>query len=322
VDRTTGGFGVVVNPRALRGRRAALWEEALARLRQTRSVECMRTAGDGGDRDRIAALIESTRPSIVIAAGGDGTVHEVVGALLGANTASAPALGILPLGTANNVARSLGLRSFRTRDGDAALSRAVTAVLGGRERLLDLGRVGPDVFVGAFAVGMDGAILAARNRWRRRWRLGPRVGGYALYLLSCAVNLASQRARIGRLAVDGVEHDGPLYNVLFTNTPLYAGEFRFDSDDHSADGRLDLHVFRSPLDYVRAFVTAWRRHVHRERGEVVDPPVGVRRIQHVEITLSAPFASQLDGEEYARADRFDVCVIPHAIRVCVPRDRH
>lgn len=308
---------MVVNPRTLHGPCAERWVEALARLRRARTVACVETTGDGGDGNRIAALIAAERPGLVVAAGGDGTVREVAEALLVAAPDLAPALAILPLGTANNVARSLGLAAVR-QHGTAALERAVGAILAGSERPLDLGRVGARVFVGSFAVGMDATILAARNRWRRRWRLGPGLGGYPLYLLSCAVNLARQRGVAGRLHADGAPQHGPVYDLLVLNTALYAGEFRFDGDDHSADGRLDLHVFSGPADYVRAFVTAWRRHVRRTRGLPVDPPARLRRVEHVEIALARPLASQLDGEESDVADRFAVRVLPQAIRVCVP----
>lgn len=308
----------MLNPRALLGTRAGVWEDTLARLRQSRPVVCIDTVGDGRDRDRVASLITSERPSVVIAAGGDGTLNDVVAALQRFDAASAPALGILPFGTGNNVARGLGLQSLR--HGDArARDQAVAAIVTGTERRVDLGRAGAHVFVGSFALGMDGAILAARNAWRRRWRLPPALAGYPLYLLSCAVNLARQRAIAGRVHADGVPCHGPLYDLIVVNTPLYAGEFRFDdSDDHSADGQLELQIFTGAADYVRAFVTAWRRHVHHQRGEPIAPSPRQRRVARVEITLARPLPSQLDGEEYERADRFEISVLPGALRVCVP----
>ncbi len=312
---------VVVNPRTLLGPRVGLWEDALARLRASRSLACLPTAGDGGDRARVTALLDAQRPSIVVAAGGDGTVRDVAAAVLDAGPVAAPALAILPLGTANHVARSLGLLSLRQR-GSAAAERAIATILAGAERHLDVGRVGAQHFVGSFAVGIDAAILAARNAWRRRWRLGPGVGGYPLYLLSCAVSLARHRGVAGRLHADGAPRHGPIYDLLVVNTPLYAGEFRFDGADHSADGRLDLHVFTGPVDYVRAFVAAWRRHLRHQRGAPVDPPAGLLRVERVDITLARALASQLDGEEHAPADRYEVAVLPRAIRVCVPIAPH
>jgi diacylglycerol kinase family enzyme len=317
VDGRTGGLLVVVNPHTLHGPCAEGWRDALARLRSARPVACVETVGDGADGERIGTAIAAGRPAIVVAGGGDGTVCGVAGALLDAAPSGAPALAILPFGTANNVARSLGLTAIR-QHGAAAVQCAVDAILTGVERPLDLGRVGGRVFVGSFAVGMDAAILSARNRWRRRWRLGPGLGGYPLYLVSCAVNLARRRSAAGRFHIDGSPGHGAVYNLLVLNTALYAGEFRFDAADHSADGRLDLHTFSGPADYVRGFVGAWRRHLRYSRGLPADPPTTLRRVEQVELTLARALSSQLDGEESEVADRFEVRVLPHAIRVRVP----
>jgi diacylglycerol kinase (ATP) len=317
VDRTSGGLAVVVNPRALHGPCTRLWEEALDRLQRARPVACIETTGEGHDGDHVAAFIAAQRPAIVVAAGGDGTVRDVAEALHRTGLPTPPALALVPLGTANNVARSLGLLALRQR-GAAAVELAITAILAGTERWIDLGRVGPSIFIGSFAVGMDAAILAARNRWRRRWRPGATRGGYSLYLLSCAVNLARHRGVTGHLTSDGESHDVTIYDLLVVNTALYAGEFRFDATDHSADGRLDLHVFASPIDYVRAFVAAWRRQLRHARGLPIHPPARLRRIQRVELTLSRPLAAQLDGEEHACASHYEVCIVPHALRVRLP----
>jgi len=311
----TAGILAVVNPCTLRGTGAPLWAAAVARLPD---VDCLMTVGDGADRQRITAALAAQRPSLVIAAGGDGTLRAVVSAVLEQEHASAPAVAIAPLGTGNNVARALGLRGFR-QDGNGAVERAVAAIRDGHECRIDVGRVGGEVFVGSFAAGMDGAILALRNRWRRRAPFGAQRGGYALYLLSCAANLARHRCRAGRVEADDVLVERPLYNVVVTNTALYAGEFRFDDGgDHSADGRLDLNVFSSAGHYVQEFVVAWRRHLRHGRGLPVHARPALRRVARVALAFDRPVPAQLDGEEYPAAARFEIEVVPQVLRVRVP----
>jgi diacylglycerol kinase family enzyme len=254
---------------------------------------------------------------VAIAAGGDGTVNQTVEGLLAAGIA-APALGILPLGTANNVARSLGLISCR-HVGAPAVELAVAAIARGRERAIDLGAVGSRHFVGSFAAGMDADILTTRNRWRRGVGARSLLSGYPLYLWSCAANLLGRRhgAR-GHVDVDGAGRNANAYNVLVTNTALYAGEFRFDPGDPSADGTLDLQVMTGPVEYVRLFVTAWRRYLGVRRGRASPPPPGLRRVRTITISYHRPVPSQLDGEELGVADRYDIRVLPGALRVRVP----
>jgi diacylglycerol kinase family enzyme len=260
------------------------------------------TAGDGADVGRIGEWIAAARPRVAVAAGGDGTVRAVACALMALPPAARPPLGLLPLGTANNVARSLGIS-------DVAIATAV--LRGGATRPLDLGRANGAWFVGSCAAGMDAAILLARNRWRARWRLGQAIGGYPLYLAACAIMLARHRPAASQLRLaDGPPLAQPLHNLLVLNTGLYAGEFRFDTADHSADGLLDVHVFANASAYVRGFVTAWRRQL----GQAVPPPP-LRRMARLEAGFAAPLPVQLDGEEAGVTDALVIEVAPSALRV-------
>jgi diacylglycerol kinase family enzyme len=317
---------LIVNPRACVGRAGALWQRARAELLARGAVEDqLATAGGGRDIERAAERIQAIRPPAVITAGGDGTVSAAVQAIIQSGVAPRPALAILPLGTANNVARSLGLLSFR-HHGVAAVERAVAAVASERERAIDLGQVGERTFIGSFALGMDADILVTRNRWQRRLRLGRRLGGYPLYLLSCALHAARPHGGTARLQIDDggsahsafpIPHSAFVYNLLVTNVPIYAGEFRFDADNTCDDGRLDLHLFRGALDYLRRYPQAWRRHVHYTRGEPVTPPL-LTRVRTVRVEFEQPVAGQLDGEEGAPAATYEIRTLPQALRVRVP----
>jgi len=316
-------LALVANPHVLVGRTGEAWRHAIEALRASALI-CgeLSTCGDDANAERIADLIRHARPDIAVAAGGDGTVGDVVRGILRAELATPPALAIMPLGTANDVARTLGLLSVR-QHGRPAVDAAVAAILHGDGRRIDLGEVRcgatePQFFVGSFATGMDADILAMRNRIRSRFALGRRIGGYPLYLWCCAVSLLARRhGAPARLSVDGVSLNCRVYNALVTNTALYAGEFRFDAADASDDGQLDLHIFSSALDYVRGFVTAWRRHLRHTRGLPVRPPDTLRRVRALTIELAAPVACQVDGEEGGASASYAIRVVPCALTVRV-----
>lgn len=309
---------LVANPRARDRTGEAIWERARRRLKvETAIVHTEPTEGDAEDAARVCERVREHRPDVVVAVGGDGTVNQVVEGMLAAGDPT-PALGILPLGTANNVARSLGLLSCRHMP-EAAVELAVQAIARGRERVIDLGAVGARHFVGSFAAGMDADILATRNRWRRIMGMPNLLNGYPLYLVSCAANLlVGPHGARSRIVVDGIDREAGAYNVLVTNTALYAGEFRFDPGDPSADGALDLQVMTGAVEYVRVFVTAWRRYLGTRRGSCMRPPRGLERVRRVAISCRRPVPSQLDGEEYCVSDRYEVRVLPGALRVRVP----
>ncbi len=301
---------IVVNPAALRGGAAAGFAALRAALSGD-AVVVRETAGDGRDAARVAEWVAALRPQTVAAAGGDGTVRVVAGALMGMPPNARPALGLLPVGTANNVARSLGV----DRLSDATTARAIAAALLDRStQPLDVGRANGDWFVGSCAAGLDAAILAARNRWRTRWHLGRRLGGYPLYLFACAVGLARHRSIATDLRLDGAAAIAqPVHNLLVLNTALYAGEFRFDGADHSDDGRLDVHMFAGASTYVRGFVTAWRRHLGA--GVAAAP---LRRVTSLSAQFAAPMALQLDGEEAGLVRELAIDVVPSALQVIAP----
>jgi len=311
---------LVINPRARAAVPVSLWQRVLTALRED-GVGCVEieTRPDETNAARVADLIEELRPATVIAAGGDGTVSEVARAILAAQGAPAPALAILPLGTANNVARSIGLRSCR-REGQVAIDLAVAAARGGVARPIDVGVVETHeghrrCFIGSFALGMDAHILLMRNRLRQRLALGQRTGGYPLYLLSCALCLLSHQGAVGRVGADEVAAPQRLYNLLVLNMPLYAGEFRFGGDAELSDGQFELQLFSGPLDYVRQFVAAWRRHLRYNAERVVKIPPGQCNVREVHVELESPLAAQVDGEEFARSVAYTIRVVPRALLV-------
>lgn len=310
---------LVLNPHALTGAVARTWRATRETVRtHLAAAGTLETRGDGGDIERIARLLDATRPATVVAAGGDGTLHDVVEALMRHEPAARPSLGILPLGTANNAARSLGLPAVRI-GGAAAVDAAVAAVAYGPTRAIDVGQVDERHFIGALAVGVDADILALRNHLRRRYRLGPRVGGYPLYLWSCAVNvLARAHGAPARLTIDGACREVHPYNLLITNTAIYAGEFRFDGGDHADDGALDLLLFPSAADYLTRFPRAWRRHVAATRAHPVAADPDLERVRTVTIELRHPVAVQVDGEEYGVHAHLAVRVVPGALTVHAP----
>lgn len=308
-------IAVVVNPQTLHGTTQAAWQHAIERLRRDANVSVeVQTRGETADLQHLIDLIHAHQPDVVVAAGGDGTVSDVVRALVA--TPSPPALGIFPLGTANNVARSLGLASIR-RAGTAGADRAAAAIVGRNEKRIDLGEADGRPFIGSFALGMDADILGTRNRLQRSWGLPRRIGGYPLYFWSFGVNVFRRHGGEARLTVDGCQRRQHFYNILVTNTPIHAGEFRFVGKDFPDDGRLDLHPFGGAADYLRQYPAAWRRHVHHEAGRVVLDPERAR-VRNLTIETEDPVSAQMDGEEIPPATRFVIRVLPGALVVKVP----
>lgn len=120
---------------------------------------------------RAARLAVAGGVSAVIAAGGDGTVGTVAGALAGTGTP----MGVLPAGTLNHFARDLGLPATVP----AAAAVLADALAAGRVRAVDVGEVNGRVFVNNSSIGLYPRIVVRRDRRLRRWRRRERRGAGA-----------------------------------------------------------------------------------------------------------------------------------------------
>jgi YegS/Rv2252/BmrU family lipid kinase len=173
----------------------------------------------------------------VVAAGGDGTVNEVVNGLGAGGTR----LGILPVGTMNVFATELGI--------PPGLEDAWQVIEGGRVRELDLPRANGEYFVQLAGVGLDAEVVRSTTRDSKK-ALGP-----ISYLLTLAQVAARQPPRVRIEPRDGPVREGSF--VLVGNGRFYGGPFVLFKDARPDDGLLDVLVFQNQshwdlLRYVQA----------------------------------------------------------------------
>jgi diacylglycerol kinase (ATP) len=160
----------------------------------------------------------------VVAAGGDGTANAALNGLLGSDTA----LGILPLGHGNDLARSLGIPLDPRRAADLLLRADVNSI--------DVVRVGKRAYAGVAGIGFD----AETNRRANAWPGWPT--GHLRYFLAGLRTLATFRPLEVDLVTDSEEFSGPAMWVVVANTPCYGGGLRIAPEAAPADGVLDVCV--------------------------------------------------------------------------------
>ncbi|MSR74635.1 MAG: diacylglycerol kinase family lipid kinase [Planctomycetes bacterium] len=220
-------LALVVNPVSGRGRArkaATLAAELLGAAGIETVIHETRRAGDG--RDSVRALAEGMDG--VIAVGGDGTLGEVVAGLAGLDIS----VGVIPVGTANVVARELSI--------PLSPKRAVQVLVAGRTREVDLGRANGRPFLAMVGVGLDGAIVAALSRVRT----GPiSMLSYIRPSLGAARAYAWPQLQV---EIDGVALKQPCYGLLACNTANYGGIFHLVPGASCSDGQLDLHIWTKP----------------------------------------------------------------------------
>lgn len=220
---------VILNP-AARSERARRWHDRVQALAQG---AILRTTSRVGEAELFARDAAVEGFSKVVAAGGDGTINEVVNGLAGSETA----LGLLPVGTMNVFATELGLPAGN-------LETCWRIICAGRIRRVDLPSANGKHFVQLAGVGLDAQAVQETSQAFKR-SFGP-----LSYLISAA-QIASRPSPRLQVEAGGITLEGSF--VLVGNGRLYGGPFPFFKRAFIDDGLLDVLVFKrlSYLEIIR-----------------------------------------------------------------------
>jgi diacylglycerol kinase (ATP) len=288
---------VIINPVAGRGRGARLARPIAEAFRgRGWDVEVHETAAPG-DEGRLAEAGARAGWPLVVAGGGDGTVHGAANGLLRAGRRDT-ALGVLAIGTGNDFARLVGA--------PGQVERGVLALETGADRSFDVGEVEGEHFTNGFGVGFDTAVLTEMQRL-------PTLRGSALY--AAGVYRAFLGYRAATIALDSAERtlSAPAMLTEVSIGRTAGGGFRLTPEADPSDGLFDVCMIRQ--------VGLWTflRYVPRVvRGTHASlPPVTLFRTAEIRLsTPGLPLVAHLDGE-IRRYDGEGVTlrVVPGALRV-------
>lgn len=242
---------------------------------------------------REAAAAGCDRVAVV---GGDGTVGETLNALAGTGTA----LGIVPIGTGNDLARNLGI----PRSLEEAVAGLATAV----RRRIDLGEESERLFGVIVGVGFAADVMRQANL-----RRGPAKGSAAIFL-SILQTVAQLKPLPVRLILDDREPFEALMTALFVmNTRTTGGGLMICPEAVPDDGLLDLCLMRDigRLDFLATLPKAYSgRHASH-------PKVSFFRARSVRLEAERPLVKMFDGDLFGDAP-LDARVRRAALDVLVP----
>ena len=250
-----------------------------------------------GEARDLAARFAAQGEPIVIAAGGDGTLNEVVGGLTG----TATVLGVLPAGTMNVFARELGIPCD-------SLERALAVIHHGFVREVDLFAANGAPFVQMAGVGFDAAVIE-QTTWASKKRFGPLA-----YLLAAVKVLGVAPPTLEVVCADGRCERGVA--VIAGNGALYGGPFRFFRKAHNRDSKLDVLVYKEAgyrllLDSLRGLACGG-----------IDLLDSISYFQSEAFTVRADCAVpvEVDGEWLGRFGEVRFAETAHHLRVLAPED--
>jgi diacylglycerol kinase (ATP) len=267
-------------------------EAACQRLARHTHIELIRTSTPE-EASQITSRLSEIPGNIVAAAGGDGTINTLLNAMSPHGT-----LGIIPAGTANVIARELGI--------PLAAGEAAKVLVTGALQPVDTALCNDRKFLFVAGFGFDAEVAGSVGGWRKK------LLGRAAYHLAGLQSFINYQPPHLEVECDGVICQG--HYVIIANMRRYGGELFFAPSARYDDGLLDLVILKkfSPGSLLRLLNFA------RGNGRFPDDVAETRQGRHFVITADRPTPYQLDGEVFAAANRFTVTLAAQTTRMITP----
>jgi len=285
----------IINPKSGVDRVKALQgliEQHLDHTRFQYKIENTAYAKHGVELAREAATTGGY--DIIVAVGGDGSVNDVIA---GMNNTSAT-LAIIPKGSGNGLARSLGIPLDTVK--------AIELINQGRQTTIDLGKADNRIFVSNAGVGFDALVARKFAKSNRR--------GMAIYSWIVTKYLWTYKEWVWEIEVDGVSMKEKAFILTVANAAQFGYNFKIAPHADLQDGLFDIVIIKKypkilgALIALRAFkgTILKSRYVLHFKGRKVN-------IRHPHMTLL-----QMDGDVYQCGSEVRIEMVPASLHVMVP----
>ena len=286
---------IIANPKAGHGRAAKNLAKLHTLLKYHEiDYELVETQYPGHATKLARQLADSGTPQVVVM-GGDGTIGEVIDGIVQSETG----LGVISVGTGNDLARSLGLPYNN-------LERSLAVVLSGMPRAIDVGWERDRHFISCLGLGFPAVVASESNKMK--WLKGPAAFFAAVYKA-----LYRMQSIPMRLTLDEETFDLKCTSVLVQNTPYTGGGLHMAPQAKVDDGYFDVVVVQGigkldlMLNFPKVYTGSHLKHpafsVYRTRSVKIDSPVSLEKMFDGDICGTPPV---------------DARVLPQRVKITVP----
>ena len=344
-----GNIAIIANPVAQNGKGALKARQVFEQLGRMwlGGETTLHLTQSAGHAARLACELADRADTLVVV-GGDGVIHETVNGLMGVPFEKRPLLGVVPAGSGNDYANTLGMSED--------VAKAVVQLMKAREVRADVGCVNGQFFTETLSFGLDAAIALGTVEARKRnghsgTRLYLEVGidqllhhldlyGYRMLVDGSARAVAyrdgaaveqgpyagySADVRPGSRddatadtaadAADGSSFNGRCLLAAVQVGPTYGGGFHICPDARIDDGMLDVCFAHPPLSVPYAtFVFLRAKDGHHTGYKQVE----FLRAPRLTLRFDGAIPAQIDGERI-EADEYEISCVPGALRVLSAR---
>ena len=281
---------VIINPKAGKNTKVGLQEELIEQLvLPNTEVEIQETKGPE-DAVKLAKDAAENRYKAVIAVGGDGTVNEVARGLIGSNTA----LGIIPFGSGNGLARSLHI--------PITLTKAYETIKEFHVKKIDTVKIGSRYFIGVAGVGFDAQVSENFANCGKR--------GFPSYLKVVLEELPFYENKTYELIVDDKHITRTAFLICFANSAQFGNNATIAPNAKMDDGLIDLIVLKSfPMHAIpKLTFDLFNKKIHESKY--------FERILCKQVTLLSSFEKMhIDGDPISFSQRVTLSICPSSLIV-------
>lgn len=293
---------VLINPTAASHQAKCSWEAIVPRFELLFSgYEC--TVVETESREHTIEIAATTPNDLIIAVGGDGTIHDVLQGLMRRSRDERPVLSVVPIGSGNDYARTLGIPSDP--------GEAIEALSGGRRVSIDVGRCNDSYFLETLSFGVDAAIALRTEKVR----LVTKQRGILLYMRSAVSTIIHElKSHKIRLVTDtGITLDKKLLICAIQIGPTYGGGFIVAPKAVTNDGLLNISMgseMSIPNALYHMILLSCGKH---EKSSKFIPLIA----KSITLDLEAEVPAQFDGEKLT-GTHFEIECLQTAIDLIVP----
>jgi YegS/Rv2252/BmrU family lipid kinase len=253
------------------------------------------TGEDPGDG--LAKRAAEEGADVVIAAGGDGTVHAVACGLIDTNST----LGIVPVGTMNNIARSLAISEN--------IAEACKIIAKGATSLIDVGKINDQIFLEVAGIGLEAALSPVAEEMKSSNWLSTIRG----FIDGLSALLAFRPTRFSLSFDERRTRRYTALQISVCNSPYYGPRLQFAPDAVMNDGLLDVLIYKgfSKLEYLRHAISI------SQGRRALYPKVTRYKVKSLCVYADKPVEIHADGIPKGRTPAI-ITVISGGLRVLVP----
>ncbi len=227
----------------------------------------------------------------VVAVGGDGTVNEIASSIVGTDTA----LGIIPFGSGNGLARFLGI-PMDTGEAIKTLNKE-------KVELIDSGKLNGQYFFNMAGMGFDAHISEVFSHDKTR--------GFGAYVRSAFHEIANYKSEVYHLEIDGVAYEREAFMLSFANSSQYGNNAHVSPNASVQDGLLDVCIIK-PFPLYRFIEMGLRMFTKTSESSKY---VEIIKAKHIVVRRAKSGPVHLDGEPQMLGADAEINVVPGSLKI-------